>query len=158
MLEITRGECLDLLASHRFGRLAVCTGSGPPLIRPVNYRFDGPSQSVVFRTARGSKFRALIRSTQAAFEIDGIEPRSHTGWSVIIQGVTEEVTRPGDIRRLDALGLEPWAPGDRPHWFHIRAWTVRGRRIVLESRNVTGRKSGPRTAGNSPAGGLASGA
>jgi nitroimidazol reductase NimA-like FMN-containing flavoprotein (pyridoxamine 5'-phosphate oxidase superfamily) len=138
MLELSREECLDLLASHQFGRLAMCTGSGPPLIRPVNYSFDKPSQSVVFRTAPGSKFQALIRSAQAAFEIDGTDQRSHTGWSVIINGVTDEVANASEIRRLDALGLEPWAPGPRPHWFHIRAWTVSGRRIVLESRAVTG--------------------
>jgi uncharacterized protein len=131
MLELSREECLDLLASHQFGRMAVCTGSGPPLIRPVNYRFDERSQSVVFRTAPGTKFHALISSAQAAFEIDGIDERSHTGWSVIIQGVTDQVSNPHEIRRLDALVLEPWAPGNRPHWFHIRAWTVSGRRIVL---------------------------
>lgn len=134
MLELSREDCLDLLASHQFGRLAVCTGSGPPLIRPVNYRFDGPSQSVVFRTAPGSKFQALIHSAQAAFEIDGVDERSHTGWSVIIQGVTDAVANPSELRRLDTFALEPWTPGHRPHWFHIRAWTVSGRRIVLESR------------------------
>jgi len=128
-LELSREECLYLLGSHQFGRLAVCTGSGPPLIRPVNYRFDKPSQSVVFRTAPGSKFHALLRSAQATFEIDGTDERSRTGWSVIIHGVTDEVVNRSEIRRLDALALEPWAPGHRPHWFHIRAWTVSGRRI-----------------------------
>ena len=138
ILELSREECLNLLAAHRFGRLAVCTGSGPPLIRPVNYSFDKPTQSVVFRTAPGSKFHALIRSAQAAFEIDGIDGGSRTGWSVIIHGVTDEVTNTSEIHRLDATGLDPWAPGDRPHWFHIRAWTVSGRQIVLEPQTVTG--------------------
>lgn len=131
MVELSREECLGLLSSHHFGRLAVCTGTGPPLVRPVNYRFDERSQSVVFRSAPGSKFHALIRSAQAAFEIDGIDERSHTGWSVIIHGVTAEVVNRSEVRRLDALALEPWAPGHKPHWLHIRAWTVSGRRIVL---------------------------
>jgi nitroimidazol reductase NimA-like FMN-containing flavoprotein (pyridoxamine 5'-phosphate oxidase superfamily) len=138
MVELSRDDCVRLLASHQFGRLAVCTGSGPPLIRPVNYVFDEPSQSVVFRTAPGSKFHALIRSAQAAFEIDGIDERSHTGWSVIIHGVTNQVVNRSEIRRLDTLGVEPWAPGHRPHWFHIRAWTVSGRRIVLEAETTAG--------------------
>ena len=56
---------------------------------------------------------------------------SHTGWSVIVTGVTELVTHPSEIRRLDSLGLEPWAPGRKAHWVHIRAWTVSGRRIVI---------------------------
>ena len=106
-------------------------GDGAPLIRPVNYVFDDRSQSVVFRTGRGSKFHALLRSANAAFEIDGIDERSRTGWSVVMRGVTDEVVGPTEIRRLDRLGLEPWAPGAKPHWMYIRAWTVSGRRIVL---------------------------
>lgn len=131
MLELSREECLHLLASHSFGRLAVVLPNGSPVIRPVNYVFDQPSQSVVFRTARGSKLHALLRASKAAFEIDGIDEDTQTGWSVIIEGVTAEVTVPNDIGRLNRLGLEPWAPGAKPHWVHIRAWTVSGRRIVL---------------------------
>lgn len=48
MLVLPREECLRLIADHRFGRMAVTTDS--PVIRPVNFLFDEPSQSVVFRT------------------------------------------------------------------------------------------------------------
>jgi nitroimidazol reductase NimA-like FMN-containing flavoprotein (pyridoxamine 5'-phosphate oxidase superfamily) len=130
MTELTREECLDLLASHHFGRLAVVIGNVSPIIRPVNYVFDPRSQSVVFVTGRGSKLQALLRSAKAAFEIDGIDESTRTGWSVIIEGVTAEVTVPRDIGRLKRLGLEDWAPGHKPHWVQIRAWTVSGRRIV----------------------------
>ncbi len=115
MLELSREECLQLLASHSFGRLAVNTGKGAPVIRPVNYLFDKRSQSVVFRTAPGSKFHALLQAAEAAFEIDGIDEGSRTGWSVIIHGVTDEFTNPTEVRRLDRLGLEPWAPGLKRH-------------------------------------------
>ena len=54
-------------------------GNGPPVIRPVNYVFDQPSQSVVFRTALGSKFHALLKSADSAFEIDGVDEASRTG-------------------------------------------------------------------------------
>src|SRR6059058_4222282 len=91
MLELTREECLELLASHTFGRLAVARGADVPVIRPVNYVFDDRAQAVAFRTARGSKFHALIRSASAAFEIDEVDQRTRTGCSVIIRGVTEEV-------------------------------------------------------------------
>ncbi len=138
MLELSREECLRLLASHSFGRLAVNMGDGPPVIRPVNYLFDKSSQSVVFRTAPGSKFHALLRSADAAFEIDGIDEISRTGWSVIIRGVTDELTDSNHIRRLDRLGLEPWAPGRKRHWTQIRAWTVSGRRIVLADDTAPG--------------------
>jgi uncharacterized protein len=131
ILELSREECLRLLASRRFGRLAVSTATGPPLIRPVNYVFDDRSQSVAFRTAPGSKLHTLIRSAQAAFEVDDVDERTQTGWSVIIRGVAAEVTTSSEVSRLDRLGLESWAPGPKHHWMHIRAWTVSGRRIVL---------------------------
>jgi uncharacterized protein len=126
--DLSRDECLRLLAEHNFGRLAVTMET--PVIRPVNYAFDERSQSVVFRTADGSKFHALLLRANAAFEIDGIDAGARTGWSVIIIGMAEEITSPTEIRRLDRLGLEQWAPGPKPHWMRIRAWTVTGRRIV----------------------------
>jgi uncharacterized protein len=129
MLVLPREECLRLLASHNFGRLAVAMDT--PVIRPVNYVFDERSQSVVFRTADGSKFHAMLVNGNAAFEIDGVDPGSRTGWSVIIVGMTEEITNATELRRLGRMGLETWAPGRKAHWMRIRAWTVTGRRIVL---------------------------
>jgi uncharacterized protein len=132
MVELSREECLDLLASHNFGRLAVVLHNSSPVIRPVNYVFDRRTQSVVFRTAGGSKLHALLQASKAAFEIDGIDASARTGWSVIIEGVIANVTVPADIGRLNRLGLEPWAPGGKPHWVQIRAWTVSGRRIEIQ--------------------------
>lgn len=133
MLELSRDECLQLLTEHRFGRLAVNLGGGPPVIRPVNYAFDHRLQSVVFRTGAGSKFYGLLKSSEAVFEIDGIDEANHTGWSVLMRGITEEITEPGKIRHLEELGLETWAPGYKSHWIHIRAWTISGRRIVVKA-------------------------
>jgi uncharacterized protein len=138
MLDLSREECLRLLASHSFGRLAVCIGEGAPVLRPVNYLFDEPSQSVVFRTEAGSKFHALLRSAEATFEIDGVDEHARSGWSVIMSGVTGEVTNPSEISRLDRLDLDSWAPGHKAHWVGIRAWTVSGRRIVLPPEEVLG--------------------
>ena len=92
MLELARPECLRLLAATGIGRIAVSvTEWDHPVIRPVNYVFDEPSQSVLIRSASGSKLHALLRSATAAFEIDGIDTARHVGWSVIIVGVAEEI-------------------------------------------------------------------
>jgi uncharacterized protein len=131
-VELTRPECLSLLAGTGLGRLVVALGE-MPVIRPVNYIFDERSQSVVFGTAEGSKFYALVHAATAAFEIDSVDQATQTGWSVIIVGVTEEVTHPTDVQRLSHLGLRTWAPGPKPHWIRIRARTVSGRRIVSGS-------------------------
>lgn len=129
--QMDRAECLELLAANRFGRLAVDMGAGqPPLIRPVNYLFDERSQSVIFRTAAGSKHHALLAAHKAAFEIDGLDQQNRLGWSVVVRGVAEEITDPRELRRLGNAPLDPWGPGEKPHWMRIRAWTVSGRRIV----------------------------
>jgi nitroimidazol reductase NimA-like FMN-containing flavoprotein (pyridoxamine 5'-phosphate oxidase superfamily) len=131
MRELDRAECLQLLAANRVGRIAVNLPDWPPVIRPVNYVFDERSQAVVFRSDRGSKLHAALRAASAAFEIDGTEPDGSTAWSVIIVGVTEEVTSATEIARLGHLGLQPWAPGAKPHWVRIRATRVSGRRIAI---------------------------
>ena len=131
LVEMTRAECLQLLRTHDFGRLVLVTAEQHiPVIRPVNYSFDAASQSVVFRTGDGTKFDALARAAEARFEIDSIDRPTRTGWSVIISGVTEEVTRRSEIERLDRLGLSSWAPGERSHWIRVNARTVSGRRIL----------------------------
>jgi nitroimidazol reductase NimA-like FMN-containing flavoprotein (pyridoxamine 5'-phosphate oxidase superfamily) len=130
MVDLDRSECLRLLAATEIGRVAVSVTDWPqPMIRPVSYIFDEASQSVLIRSAPGSKLHALLRSSKAAFEIDGTDPARRIGWSVIILGVSEEITNPAELGRIGALGLDPWAPGHKGHWIRIRANTISGRRI-----------------------------
>jgi uncharacterized protein len=128
-MELDRAECLRLLGEGTVGRLVVPTPAGTPLIRPVNYALDPASQSVVFRCAEGTKLTSLVRAAHAWFEIDEIDDAARTGWSVIVAGVTEAVTRPDDVRRLEGLGLDSWAAGPAAKWFRIRARVVSGRRV-----------------------------
>ena len=92
--------------------------------------FDPSAGTVILATAPGSKFHALGHARTAAFEIDEIDEAARTGWSVILRGITEEVTRPYELRQTERLGLDPWAPGEKPHLLRIRANRVSGRRIV----------------------------
>jgi uncharacterized protein len=133
---LDRSDCLSLLAENRFGRLAINIQGQAPAIRPVNYVFDERSQSIVFRTGGGSKLYALLTRRKAAFEIDGLDLRDRTGWSVIVTGMAEEIVSPVELRRLERLPLDTWAPGEKPRWIRIRAWTVSGRRIVESERVV----------------------
>jgi hypothetical protein len=134
LLELDRTECLRLLAATRFGRLAVRTQDGTPAIRPLNYAFDAPSQSIVFRTGRGSKLHALLQVRHAAFEIDGTDADGCHAWSVIVAGVTEEIVNGAELERLASLGIEPWAPSDKPFLIRLRAFTVSGRHVARGSR------------------------
>ncbi len=132
LVDLSRAECLELLAAGDFGRVVISAGpSQVPLIRPVNYAFDEPSQSVVFHTLEGSKFHSLEHSTRACFEVDGYDPEAGTGWSVIVIGTTEQITRPAEIERVARLNARAWPDGEgRAHWMRIRARTVSGRRLI----------------------------
>lgn len=139
-LEIDRAGCMRMLAafSGRVGRIALSPAGAPPVIRPVNFVFDDQTQSVVFRSALGSKLREGLSSGSAAFEIDGGDVVERTGWSVIIVGEAEEVTDAGEIARFEDFELDPWAPGVKTHWVRIRATSASGRRIVRVSDAMVG--------------------
>ena len=127
---LPREECLQLLAAAEIGRLVVVVpGQDTPLIRPVHYAFDAASQSVVFRCIQGTKLHFLVRSARAWFEVDDVDVRRRTGWSVIITGATEPITQPQEIRRLDSLMPSAWVAGPDARWVRIRARVVSGRRV-----------------------------
>jgi hypothetical protein len=48
---------------------------------------------------------------------------------VIIAGVTEAITRPEDVRRLDGCTLDSWVAAPTAQWIRIRTRVVSGRRI-----------------------------
>ncbi len=124
-------ECRRLLAGDEVGRLAVIDG-GTPGIFPVNYLVDG--DSIVFRTAAGTKLDAGRRHP-VAFEIDDFDRESRTGWSVVVSGHLVEAA-PFDtatLERVQALPLESWAGGDKPHWVRLVPSRISGRRILPAS-------------------------
>ena len=127
--EIPAEECYRLLGTHEIGRLGV--NAGPqPLIFPVNYGMDG--STIVVRTRPGTKL-AAARHANVAFEVDEIDRGTRSGWSVLVQGLAEEVGeehRAELVARTHATGVRPWAPGESGHWLRIIPQHVSGRRIV----------------------------
>ena len=83
IVELSREECFELLASQPVGRLAVASPDGPPLVVPVNYRLDG--EAIVFRSDQGLKVR-LLRQAPVSFEVDFIDWQHRTGWSTKSEG------------------------------------------------------------------------
>jgi uncharacterized protein len=121
--------CLRLLESVPVGRVSFCT-DGEVVTLPVNHVVDG--QDVVFRTDRGSKLSAADRRDHVAFEADDYDPRTRTGWSVLLKGRAEVVREDAEIQRLSRLGLYPWVTAvDRPFWIRIRPTSVTGRHTPL---------------------------
>jgi nitroimidazol reductase NimA-like FMN-containing flavoprotein (pyridoxamine 5'-phosphate oxidase superfamily) len=124
--ELTKSECFELLASQHLGRVAVVDDRGPVAL-PVNFVFD--RYMVVFRTEEGTKLDAASRSARVAFEVDGTDAATRTGWSVVVRGEAVEVTDPAELARLRRLPLYPWAPGAKSRYVRILPALVTGRRI-----------------------------
>jgi nucleotide-binding universal stress UspA family protein/nitroimidazol reductase NimA-like FMN-containing flavoprotein (pyridoxamine 5'-phosphate oxidase superfamily) len=121
--------CLRLLESVPVGRVSFCT-DGEVVTLPVNHVVDGPD--VVFRTDCGSKLSAAARRDRVAFEADDYDPRTRTGWSVLLKGRAEVVREDAEIHRLSRLGLYPWVTAvDRPFWIRIHPTSVTGRHTPL---------------------------
>jgi nitroimidazol reductase NimA-like FMN-containing flavoprotein (pyridoxamine 5'-phosphate oxidase superfamily) len=125
--ELSHADCLELLATQHVGRIAVVV-EARPIVFPVNYALAG--DEVVFRTNAGTKLAGAVLG-HVAFEIDGIDEAAREGWSVVVQGVGYEVTTALDLHseQLRQLELQPWVPGDRPHWVRIATHSVTGRRL-----------------------------
>ena len=122
-------ECLHLLGTHQIGRLGV-NAEHYPLIFPVNYALD--DGIIVIRTAPGTKLAAADHAN-VTFEVDDIDQRSRSGWSVLVRGLAEEVTsrhRAELIARTEATGVVPWAPGSHGHWIRLIPHAITGRRII----------------------------
>jgi len=122
-------ECYRLLEGHEFGRIGVVSPHGP-LIMPVNYGMDGTT--LVIRTHPGSTL-AAAQHARVSFQVDDIDRRTRSGWSVLLLGVAEEVgadDRVEVIRRTHAVDVRPWAPGEHGTWLRLWPQTVTGRRLL----------------------------
>lgn len=125
---MTPDECWTQLSRMPVGRIAF-VAAGSPVILPVNYALDG--RAVVIRTAIGEKLHAASVGQAVAFEVDSWEPRHRSGWSVLIQGIAEEVEDAATLDRLAALDLRPWADSvERDRWVRIRTEEISGRRLT----------------------------
>lgn len=123
--ELTREECLALLAVYSVGRIAVIGDDNMPFVVPVNYRLS--ADSVVFRTDAGTKLDALQRHP-VAFQIDAIDPIERSGWSVLVRGIAHEVTP----QEMESVHVEPWI-GPKAHLIQLVPRSISGRRIRLSS-------------------------
>jgi nitroimidazol reductase NimA-like FMN-containing flavoprotein (pyridoxamine 5'-phosphate oxidase superfamily) len=127
--ELSYEECMRRLATRSVGRLAVVVGHYPQVFL-VNYRLD--DFIVVFRTHAGTKLGAANHAN-VGFQVDHIDEATRSGWSVLIQGMAEDVTdRVADLvtERSRDLGVEPWVPGENPRFVRIIPALITGRELI----------------------------
>lgn len=115
-------RCWELIAEQEIGRLGTCVDRVPD-IAPVNFVVD--DQTIVFRTAEGSKLFALTINDNVAFEVDGWNTTG--GWSVVLHGTAAQITEYEDVMAAEALPLQPWVPTVKLHYVRITPEALTGR-------------------------------
>ncbi len=142
MVELERAECWRLLRLCDVGRLAVAISNYPDIF-PVNFVVDG--DSIVFRSAAGTKLAAAVLGNGVAFEVDGYDALEGVAWSVVVKGVAHEIEHMLDYFAAEELPLFPWNASPKPNFVRIQPELVTGRRFhvvsppALESGLVRGR-------------------
>jgi nitroimidazol reductase NimA-like FMN-containing flavoprotein (pyridoxamine 5'-phosphate oxidase superfamily) len=128
LVELGRAECLRLLAGREIGRV-VFTDAALPAAQPVTYLLD--EEEIVFRTGGGGKLAAATRNAVVAFQVDRIDPRTRTGWTVLGVGQAYEVVVPDRLAELADRMAAPWASGRAGHTIAIPLQRLSGRRLAV---------------------------
>ena len=130
--ELSEAECKQLLAQHTAGRVGFMVGDGPQIL-PVTYQYR--TGSVIFRTSPYGPLAGLVRRTSVAFEIDGIDEQSKSGWSVLVLGFAEAMAHDYLLASAWETGPVPWADGVRNLFIEIKPRKISGRAVRSASRD-----------------------
>jgi nitroimidazol reductase NimA-like FMN-containing flavoprotein (pyridoxamine 5'-phosphate oxidase superfamily) len=126
--------CLHLLDLSPVGRVAFVQ-AGDPVVLPVNHVRIG--RRIFFRTASGITLDAAVARATMAFEVDGYDEETRTGWSVLARGEGDLEEDEEVLAELAARDLHPWADEvERPTWVRVLAMEISGRRIP-DTRHVS---------------------
>jgi uncharacterized protein len=132
---LDEAQCLSLMGTVPLGRIAFTEGA-LPAVQPVAFALgDG---EVFIPTHRGSRVAAASRGAVVAFEVDEFDAGARTGWNVTVIGASRVISDPAEVRRLDELGVQPWAPADAHCYIGIQTRLLRGRRISRPPALVDG--------------------
>ncbi|MDO5752897.1 pyridoxamine 5'-phosphate oxidase family protein [Arthrobacter sp.] len=127
---LTSAQCWTLLSQTHVGRLAVNV-DGRPDVFPVNYELDG--ESLLFRTGDGTKIGAINDDGRVAFEVDSVNQKEGTAWSVVVKGDAEITSSNSHLLNAAERGLFPWQGVGKAHLVRIVPETVTGRSFTLDA-------------------------
>ena len=124
--ELDQPTCHRLIEPGGVGRVVYCAARGPVAV-PVN--FKTLDQDVVFRTEASFSLIPDLVGDRISFEVDRIDDPLTEGWSVLLTGRARVITDDDEIAKVESLGVEPWALGERNTYFRLTPDVVTGRRI-----------------------------
>jgi transcriptional regulator with XRE-family HTH domain len=126
LVTINEEECKDHLAGGGVGRV-IFRSAGRPVALPVNFKMLG--DDVIFRSENDGEVSAIASQEPVSFEVDRIDDAMREGWSVLATGIVNPVSAVAQIHEVEALGIEPWAGGDRRTYFRLSVTKLTGKRI-----------------------------
>ncbi|WP_114423800.1 pyridoxamine 5'-phosphate oxidase family protein [Nocardioides houyundeii] len=124
-VQLDEAECWEFLRSHEFGRMAYHLVEEVH-IAPVNYAVD--HDTLLFRTAEGSKLLGVVMNPDVAFEVDEYDDRQAV--SVIIRGVARKLEE-DEEHRAENVPLRPWVKSLKYNVVEVRPTEISGRRFPL---------------------------
>jgi uncharacterized protein len=122
---LTTDECWAMLHDNEFGRLAFHLADEVHLT-PINYAVD--KDTLLFRTAEGSKLLAVVMNPDVAFEIDELD--EHRARSVVVRGVARRLEE-DEQHRAEQVPLRPWVKTPKYDVVEIRPTEITGRSFDL---------------------------
>ncbi|MGO9154225.1 pyridoxamine 5'-phosphate oxidase family protein [Mycobacterium sp.] len=121
---LSESECWNLLAGVELGRLITNVG-GQPEVFPVN--FVTQDQTILFRTAEGTKLSSVVVNQDVVFEAD--RHNMTEGWSVIVKGRAHVLDTRTEIEEAEQAKLLPWIPTLKLRYVRVTASEISGRRF-----------------------------
>ncbi|MBB3040221.1 pyridoxamine 5'-phosphate oxidase family protein [Nocardioides sp. LMS-CY] len=121
---LTGYDCWGLLEDEEIARIAWSSPDGVAIV-PVNYAVaDG---ALWFRTQLYTALARQCAGGRVAVEVDHLDRRSRSAWSVVVVGTAERVP-PQEVPD-SVIGMEVWAPGPRSLFIRVTPIEVTGRRL-----------------------------
>ena len=123
--ELDQEECWAALRADEFARLAYRLGDELDLV-PLNYAVDG--DTLLFRTAEGSKLLGIVMNPDVVLEIDTYDEDS--AQSVVVHG-TARLLEEDEAHRAETTSLRPWLATLKYNVVEIAPVRITGRRFAL---------------------------
>ena len=129
-VELSENECIKLLAEQTVGRIGFMTSDGPQIL-PVSYQYR--FGSVIFRTSPAGALAGLAQRTSVAFEVDKVDERGRSGWSVLVLGFAEAMVHNYLLASTWETSLVPWADGTRNLFIETKPRKISGRSVHAQT-------------------------
>jgi nitroimidazol reductase NimA-like FMN-containing flavoprotein (pyridoxamine 5'-phosphate oxidase superfamily) len=126
LTELTSEQCEAHLRAGGVGRLVFVSPRGT-VAHPMNYAV---SEGDVIVSTTAAQAARLDGQDRVSFQIDRVDESMSEGWSVLVTGSLRLVHDPHEAATLAALGLAPWAGGERHSLIRLHPEEITGRLIA----------------------------